>query len=269
MDGDGGGARGARASTRQGHEPPPTRRRDERRERLAELEAYERSKASALDGDDGWEEVGKGHGRGVESSPPRESPPVPRAKKEKKTAAGGKKPGGGRGGRGADGVKSGRGGGRAGRGGRGGGTHEDVAAAMDGLNIEEPAGAKPPLPQPRSPPPPIDRSPPAGDAAPGLEVPTPERASDSPIDDARLDQEEPQGEEGARGGARLEDASRRRREPAAAASAASSEHPQRITRSRITRSSIRIIPIIRTAAPVDHRALLELQHRAAEMHARH
>ena len=66
--------------------------------RLAELEAYERSKASAVDGDDGWEEVGKGHaGRGFESSPPQKSasPPVPKgAKKEKKTAAGGKKPGG-------------------------------------------------------------------------------------------------------------------------------------------------------------------------------
>ena len=134
--------------------------------RLAELEAYERSKASALDGDDGWEEVGKGHGRGVESSPPRESPPVPRAKKEKKTDAGGKKPGGGRGGRGADGVKSGRGGGRAGRGGRGVGRTRTSPPPWTVSTSRNPR-VQTAAPRPRPLPPPIDG------AAAGLEVPTP------------------------------------------------------------------------------------------------
>ena len=236
--------------------------------RLAELEAYERSKASALDGDDGWEEVGKGHGRGVESSPPRESPPVPRAKKEKKTDAGGKKPGGGRGGRGADGVKSGRGGGRAGRGGRGGGTHEDVAAAMDGLNIEEPAGAKPPLPRPRSSPPPIDG------AAPGLEVPTPERASDSPIDDARSSIKKK-----SRKGKKERAAERASRDAEAAAAPNRLQphhphHPQHPQPQHPQPQHPQQHPHHphhpHSQPPVDHRALLELQHRAlAEMHARH
>jgi len=242
--------------------------------RLAELEAYERSKASAVDGDDGWEEVGKGHaGRGFESSPPQKSasPPVPKgakgpgAGKEKKTAERvGKKPGGGRGGRGGDGVKSGRGGGR------GGGAHEDVAAAMDGLNIEEPSqpGAKPPLPRPR-----IDLSSSADDAAPGLEVPTPERAaSDSPVDDARSPIKKK-----SRKGKKERAAERASREAEAADRAVAflpqqphhpqphhpqphHPHPHHPQHPHHPHSQ----------PPVDHRALLELQHRAlAEMHARH
>ena len=183
--------------------------------RLAELEAYERSKASAVDGDDGREEVGKGHaGRGFESSPPQKSapPPVPKgakgpgAGKEKKTAERVAEETGGTGRRGGDGVKSGRGGGR------GGGAHEDVAAAMDGLNIEEPtrAGAKPLAPRPR-----IDLSSIRRRRGSGIrtEVPTPPNAaSDSPVDDARSpdQEEEPQGEERARGGARLEGSGGRR-----------------------------------------------------------
>ena len=172
--------------------------------------------------------------------------PFPGPRRRRRRTPAGRNRGGGRGGRGPDGVKSGRGGGRAGRGGRGGGTHEDVAAAMDGLNIEEPAGANR-----RSPAEVVaaaDRSVVVGrDAAPGLEVPTPERARATLPSTTLAPRSRRRAARGRRSARRSAPRGTRKPPPRTGCSRISRiirSTRSRITRSRITRSSIRIIPII-------------------------
>ena len=230
--------------------------------RLAELEEYTRSKAGGID-DGGWEEVGGKGGKAVEAQEPK-SLSAKHSKKEKKDA--GKKKGDKssssrpdqkvtkkvpttNGGRGND--REGQRGGRGGRGGR-----DDVAVAMDGLNIdptaEERSSPKPP-PKPRAQP---AAAPVVDDVTSAPAAPTPE-ATDSPTD-ARS----PIKKKSRKG--KKERAAERAAMEADAAAAAEKLPP------RDEPPAPPPPPPQTQQSQVDHRALLELQYRAmAEMHAQH
>mmetsp|Transcript_5602 Transcript_5602/g.25247 ORF Transcript_5602/g.25247 Transcript_5602/m.25247 type:complete len:800 (+) Transcript_5602:282-2681(+) len=235
--------------------------------RLAELEEYTRSKASGID-DGGWEEVGGKGGKAVEAQEPKRLS-AKNSKKEKKDA--GKKKGdkssssrpdqkvtkkvptnGGRGNDSREGQRGGRGPPRGGR--------DDVAVAMDGLNIdptaEERSSPKPP-PKPRAQP----AAAPVAEAAvddvtSAPAAPTPE-ATDSPTD-ARS----PIKKKSRKG--KKERAAERAAMEADAAAAAEKLPP------RDEPQAPPPPPPQAQQSQVDHRALLELQYRAmAEMHAQH
>ena len=238
--------------------------------RLAELEEYTRSKAGGID-DGGWEEVGGKGGKAVEAQEP-ERLSAKHSKKEKKDA--GKKKGdkssssrpdqkvtkkvptnGGRGNDSREGQRGGRGAPRGGR--------DDVAVAMDGLNIDPTAGER------SSPkPPPKPREQPA--AAPVAEAavedvtsapaaPTPE-ATDSPTD-ARspIKKKSRKGKK-----ERAAERAAMETEAAAAEKLPPRDEPQ------APPPPPPPPPPQAQQSQVDHRALLELQYRAmAEMHAQH
>jgi serine/threonine protein phosphatase PrpC len=233
--------------------------------RLAELEEYTRSKASGID-DGGWEEVGGKGGKAVEAQEPK-ALSAKHNKKEKKDAgkknkatsrpdhAVTKKVPTTNGGRGTD-SREGQRGGRGGRGGR-----DDVAVAMDGLNID-PTAAERSSPKP----PPKPRAQPA--AAPVAEdavddVTSAPAAPTSEATDSPTDARSPIKKKSRKG--KKERAAERAAMEADAAAAAE-----------------KLPPCDEPPAPpppqqpqaqqsqVDHRALLELQYRAmAEMHAQH
>jgi serine/threonine protein phosphatase PrpC len=233
--------------------------------RLAELEEYTRSKASGID-DGGWEEAGAKGGKAVEAQEPK-ALSAKHNKKEKKDAgkknkatsrpdhAVTKKVPTTNGGRGTD-SREGQRGGRGGRGGR-----DDVAVAMDGLNID-PTAAERSSPKP----PPKPRAQPA--AAPVAEdavddVTSAPAAPTSEATDSPTDARSPIKKKSRKG--KKERAAERAAMEADAAAAAE-----------------KLPPCDEPPAPpppqqpqaqqsqVDHRALLELQYRAmAEMHAQH
>ena len=235
--------------------------------RLAELEEYTRSKASGTD-DGGWEEVGgKGGGHGVKGAVEAQEPKALSAKhnKKEKKDAGKKNKATTRpdhavtkkvptnGGRGND-----REGQRGGRGGRG--ARDDVAVAMDGLNIdptaEERSSPKPP-PRPRAQP---AAAPVAlaavNDVTSAPAAPTPE-ATDSPIDTRSP----------------IKKKSRKRKKERAAERAAMEADAAAAAEKLPPRDEPPAPPPPPPQAQqsqVDHRALIELQYRAmAEMHAQH